>query len=85
MLAGRLFVVKKAAEASLAQARADALAWAAEAERLRTALERIIEIETECPTWWDDPVAGIGAIARAALDPPACEACDGRKPEEETT
>lgn len=48
--------------------RTRARALEAEVERLKAALERILEIERECPTWWDDPVQGVGAVARAALE-----------------
>ena len=58
-------------------ARADALGWAIEAERRGKALNRVIAIDRECPTWWDDPVQGVGAIARAALATIPCATCGG--------
>ena len=66
------------ATAELRRERDAALAQVA---ALREALERVIEIEAECPTWWDDPTVGVGAVARAALSTTpvaALEAHDGR-------
>lgn len=75
-----VLMTERSAEA-MEQERADAAeaAWVEQGKRyheshlentrLRAALARIIEIVEECPTWWDDPSAGIGAIARAALEP----------------
>ena len=76
--AGRLAAEKVAQEDDQFLPLYEALA---QVKALRGALERVIEIEAECPTWWDDPTVGGGAVARAALSTtPAAslEAHDGR-------
>ena len=76
--AGRLAAEKVAQEDDQFLPLYEALA---QVKALRGALERIIAIEAECPTWWDDPTVGVGAVARAALSTTpvaALEAHDGR-------